>query len=238
MSLGRIASAVVLSLGLHLAAVGLLRARSQAPSMTPEPQRTLEVPLTILGGGHALVPGRADARAPDRSGGGRARGGRGIGSAEEGVLPAGLPEIQLITVADEEGPAVEEDGAQGEAPGATLLSGASGDGAIRPGSQGVPGLGSGPSPAIDLQPFIDRLRRSAERCGSVAPRGRGSDRGSRAQVGLVRFCVAPDGAPTALSLVESTGDQALDRAALECIVPGAAPLPAADRCLVVPLRFH
>ena len=86
----------------------------------------------------------------------------------------------------------------------------------------------GPSlSALDLTAFFDRLERAAQRCT-----------GPRAGEGRVRFCVGADGAPTDVSLVQTTGNFALDDAALHCVIPGAAPFPRTSRCLVVPLAFH
>ena len=80
---------------------------------------------------------------------------------------------------------------------------------------------------LDLTAFFDRLERAAQRCA-----------GSRPGEGRVRFCVGADGAPTEVSLVQTTGNFALDDAALHCVIPGAAPFPRTSRCLVVPLAFH
>ncbi len=89
------------------------------------------------------------------------------------------------------------------------------------------GQGSSELADLDLTAFFDRLQRAAERCA-----------GPRAGEGRVRFCVGADGAPTDVSLVQTTGNFALDDAALHCVVPGAAPFPRTNRCLVVPLAFH
>jgi len=80
---------------------------------------------------------------------------------------------------------------------------------------------------LDPMAFFERLQRAAQRCS-----------GPRPGEGTVRFCVGADGAPTDVSLVQSTGSFALDDAALHCVIPGAAPFPHADRCLVVPLVFR
>ena len=80
---------------------------------------------------------------------------------------------------------------------------------------------------LDLTAFFDRLERAAQRCA-----------GPRSGEGRVRFCVDSDGAPIDVSLVQTTGNFALDDAALHCVIPGAAPFPRTSRCLVVPLAFH
>ncbi|MHB8417505.1 MAG: energy transducer TonB [Myxococcales bacterium] len=98
------------------------------------------------------------------------------------------------------------------------------------GGSGSPS-GSGPGGGLDLSPFLERLRRSAAECATRRRHALGS-------VAEVRFCVGRDGAPNSASLVESSGYADLDRAALDCVVPRAAPFPPIDRCLVVPLRFQ
>ncbi len=84
----------------------------------------------------------------------------------------------------------------------------------------------------DLGAFVERLRQSARRC---SPRRTGA--AGETSLARVRFCVDSAGRPEAVTLLQSSGDARLDRAALECVIPGAAPLPTSDRCLVVPLRF-
>jgi len=235
MSWGRIGAALGLSIGLHAAAVGLLRSRVSSTNPTAERAHPSEVALTVLGGG-------ASPRAPELGGTPlerrsfnptRARGGR--------VAPPTTVEIATepggdVALGEGESLAVVELGGRGEG----LLPGSNGGQRGAGGGEDSegPGLGGGgAAPAIDLSPFVARLQESANRCGAVARRGRNPHRG-QGPVGMVRFCVDPDGSPTAVSLVDSTGDPALDRAAMDCVVPGAAPLPRVDRCLVVPLRFH
>jgi TonB family protein len=113
----------------------------------------------------------------------------------------------------------------------------SSNGPDAPSTKSVGGGGDGaefsaPSAGPDIGVFVERLRRSAQRCSLR----RGAP-GTAAPLARVRFCVDAHGMPQAVSLLQSTGDPRLDRDALECVVPGAAPLPASDRCLVVPLRF-
>jgi TonB family protein len=109
------------------------------------------------------------------------------------------------------------------------------------GAAPTPFVGSEPAPEVtggsaaepDLGLFVERLKRSARRC---SPRRLGP--GGEASLARVRFCVSRSGRPEAVTLLQSTGDARLDRAAVDCVIPGAAPLPASDRCLVVPLRFN
>jgi len=87
--------------------------------------------------------------------------------------------------------------------------------------------GGSPIADLDLAAFFGRLERAAQRCS-----------GPRSGEGKIRFCVGANGAPIDVALVQSTGNFALDDAALHCVIPGAAPFPRTDRCLVVPLAFH
>ena len=52
----------------------------------------------------------------------------------------------------------------------------------------------------------------------------------------VHFCVR-DGAAAQISIARGSGEAMLDRAAAECVVGEAGPLPAVERCLDVPVRF-
>jgi protein TonB len=53
----------------------------------------------------------------------------------------------------------------------------------------------------------------------------------------LRFCLDGRGTARAVSLEGSTGSPLLDRSALECVVPGAEPLPGFEGCFLVPVRF-
>jgi outer membrane biosynthesis protein TonB len=63
-----------------------------------------------------------------------------------------------------------------------------------------------------------------------------------ARIGLtgitrVRFCVRA-GVPSEISIAQGSGEALLDRAASECVVGQAGPLPSVERCLEVPVRFE
>jgi TonB family protein len=240
MGTGRIAAALVLSLGLHLAAIALLRAHNEPAPPTGHPRDSSEVPMAIIGDGRSPSAGVSGApQAPRRSRAVRERGGRAAGGTADRISGVGASAESLVGEY-EPGLAIEIRGS-GDVPGTGLPTnpGARGGGGSGPGEidgNGRSGLGTNRS-SIDLRPFVERLRVSAERCGAFVRRGRLQEQ-ARSQTGLVHFCVDPGGNPTGLSLVESTGDPGLDQSALDCIVPGAAPLPPTDRCLVVPLRFH
>ena len=90
---------------------------------------------------------------------------------------------------------------------------------------GPPAAAAAPQ-ALDLRPFFQRLKAAAHQCA-----------GTRRGDAQVRFCVDGSGRPTNVSLVKSSGNFALDDAALGCVIPRAAPLPLTDQCLVVPLVF-
>ena len=252
MNAGRIATALVLSIGLHLTGIFLLRARLTSPEPRNGSPESSEVPVTVLGAGAPLGRGQAAERAAVRaayersSGAGKTNGTHRSEAAagRDAALAAVAPDRAVLAVVIPEGPASDTAMPAGSGPGSgsplgSATSPGKGDGMVGAnlGIEAAGGGGSALTPGIDLKPFVERLRRSAEQCGALSQRSR-TDRRSRASVGLVRFCVTSEGTPTSVSLVESSGDPALDRSAIECIVPGAAPLPPADRCLVVPLRFH
>jgi hypothetical protein len=99
----------------------------------------------------------------------------------------------------------------------------------------LPGGGTGGSgPSSLLGELSARLARSAARCtptGVVR-----SSRGSAPEVPL-HFCLDATGRPSSVGLEGTTGSELLDRAARECVVPGAAPLPPLPGCYTVAVRF-
>jgi TonB family protein len=51
------------------------------------------------------------------------------------------------------------------------------------------------------------------------------------------FCIDSSGRANQLKLAAASGVAVLDRAALDCVVPGAAPFPPRVGCYSVPVRF-
>jgi outer membrane biosynthesis protein TonB len=103
------------------------------------------------------------------------------------------------------------------------------------GGGGNPG-GSPAGPRSLLAELGRRLAQSAARCtpSEAARVGWSRDRG----LGVpVHFCLDASGRPTDVGLQGSTGSDLLDRAARECVVPGAVPLPPAPGCYTVEVLF-
>jgi protein TonB len=77
-----------------------------------------------------------------------------------------------------------------------------------------------------------RLAAAARRCypaAAVRFRLRGE--------ALLAFCLGEDGAARSVAVARSSGSPLLDRAALECVLPGALPAPGAAGCFELPVRF-
>lgn len=94
------------------------------------------------------------------------------------------------------------------------------------------GSGQAQGEVADLRPLHRKLEESARRCYPAAAR-RYRLEGS---VGL-SFCLDGAGAASSFALEGSTGSPILDRAARECVLAGAQPLPAPAGCYRVPVRF-
>jgi outer membrane biosynthesis protein TonB len=128
----------------------------------------------------------------------------------------------------------EHPGGGGES-GRTPPAGSGAPGEPQGASSSDPGAGTGGSgPPSLLGELSARLARSAARCtpaGVVR-----SSRESAPEVPL-HFCLDAAGRPTAVGLEGTTGSELLDRAARECVVPGAAPLPPLPGCYTVAVRF-
>ena len=55
----------------------------------------------------------------------------------------------------------------------------------------------------------------------------------------LRFCIGEKGEPRDIRVIDSSGAQVLDSAAVDCVLPSAAPFPATSRlCVTVPVRFE
>src|SRR5262249_22611014 len=53
----------------------------------------------------------------------------------------------------------------------------------------------------------------------------------------LHFCIDAAGRPSEVGLLGTTGSDVLDRAARDCVVPGALPLPPVPGCYTVEVRF-
>jgi hypothetical protein len=110
-------------------------------------------------------------------------------------------------------------------------------GSVASGSPTTPtGAGSGgPEDAASLLAALSqRLARSAERCAPASV-----VRSARRPVPGVplHFCLDASGQPSDVGLLGTTGSEQLDRAARDCVVPGALPLPPVPGCYTVEVRF-
>ena len=96
-----------------------------------------------------------------------------------------------------------------------------------------PGAG-GQSSASLLAALSQRLAWSAARCAPAEV-----VRTTRHAVPGVplHFCLDGSGRPSEVGLLGTTGSELLDRAARDCVVPGALPLPPVPGCYTVEVRF-
>jgi hypothetical protein len=107
------------------------------------------------------------------------------------------------------------------------------------GASGVPAgatstAGAADGPVSLLAALSQRLAWSAERCApaSVVRTAR------RPVPGVpLHFCLDASGQPSEVGLLGTTGSEQLDRAARDCVVPGALPLPPVPGCYTVEVRF-
>ncbi len=126
--------------------------------------------------------------------------------------------------------AVSEGGAEPVSGLAVVLSteaeSSSGGGRATGGASG----GEGSPPAVTA--LHQRLAAAALRCyPDAARRFR-----ARGEV-VLSFCLDPAGNPREVARVASSGSVLLDRAATDCVLPGALPVPGAAGCYRVPVVF-
>ena len=220
----RVRTALALSTLAHAAVLGALLLTVR-PAPPPRPLAVHLVPLSTeaaaAGPSGAGAAADGPAGAPPRA---RPRP-QELRLGPEGALAplsAGPPAGQLAV----EAAAVPVQGQQ-PAPAEGTASGGATSG---PGPAGVGGGGPGPSSL--LGELHRRLAEAARRCYPPAAQR------FRLQGEVpVHFCLDAQGQATALRLEGSTGSALLDRSALECVVPGAAPLPGLEGCFLVPVHF-
>jgi hypothetical protein len=98
----------------------------------------------------------------------------------------------------------------------------------------APAEGNGAAGASLLAALSQRLAWSAARCAPAEV-----VRTTRHAVPGVplHFCLDGAGRPSDVGLLGTTGSEVLDRAARDCVVPGALPLPPVPGCYTVEVRF-
>jgi periplasmic protein TonB len=207
----RQAGALAFSAALHLALFAALVA-----TVRPAPPRpSLEVRLVQLFSPTAPGGGEPPADVPTEP----------VSNAQRRRAPARLtPAPAVSTALPTAAPLALAAGVEGQTPPG---GGKGGPGRADP-AEGNAGGGS----ASLLGELHRRLSEAATRCYPPAARRLRL----RGEVPL-RFCLDAAGSASALSLEGSTGSPVLDRSALECVVPGAAPLPGVVGCFQVAVRF-
>jgi len=168
--------------------------------------------------------------------------GRAGGSDSEGPARAALVtpvQSDVWMLAARSVPA-EEPGGDSPSAGRHGGRGAPGDAAGPKGqgsgdADGRPGTGAGGSAGVSLLAELSqRLAWSAARCTPAT-----FVRAARHTIPGVplHFCLDAAGRPSDVGLLGTTGSEQLDRAARDCVVPGALPLPPAPGCYTVEVRF-
>jgi TonB family protein len=230
----RTRSAFAVSTAAHLAVLAaLVLTVERMPVRNPLVVRLLQLPPVEAVAGSAPEDARASGPSglPARVLGERASSERGAAMARRRLAAPG-PTVAAAPPA-EPGSGVE---LAGDATGAAEPQppGGSGEGEGAHGAtaaDGVPGRGGGGGDS-QLAELHRRLADAAARCYPAA-----ALRLRLQGVVPLHFCLDERGAASALSLEGSTGSLLLDRSALECVVPGAAPLPGVVGCFRVPVRF-
>ena len=95
---------------------------------------------------------------------------------------------------------------------------------------GATGRGGGPDVTAEISRKLDAVAAGCYPRAATRLRVQGTVR--------VRFCIDAARKPTHINLVHSSGSLLLDDAAIDCVVPRAAPLPLTTDCLTVPIRFR
>jgi outer membrane biosynthesis protein TonB len=118
----------------------------------------------------------------------------------------------------------------------TTAAGTAISGGPAPGEGNVTAAGGAAAPGGGslLAALSQRLAWSAARCApaEVVRTAR------RAIPGVpLHFCLDTAGRPSDVGLLGTTGSEVLDRAARDCVVPGALPLPPVPGCYTVEVRF-
>ncbi len=163
---------------------------------------------------------------PPEVGAGLAPGGDGLALAIPGEGAPGEENQREVAEGEGAGVGAERGGLGG------LGGGRAGEG-----FGGAMGDGNATSIAAEEDALLARIaRRLARQTAGCYPRGAMRTK----LMGTVRlsFCIDAEGVPAEAAIRESSGSDLLDRAALECVLARAAPLPIIRRCLVLPVEFR
>ncbi len=95
------------------------------------------------------------------------------------------------------------------------------------------GAGGGAGAGVDGSALHARLAAAALRCYPKA-----AQRYGLTGEAAVRLCLTHEGTAAGVELVHSSGSTLLDQAALDCVIPGALPLPRGSECFRLPVRFQ
>lgn len=253
MSRPRLSVALAASAALHLLVLALLlgRAHGGAPALAPMHVALVTpgaAPAAVArpGTGEAPAPPRAAAPSPVRTGpahpavrAARRQEPEKGQTGDETPAAAVAPAIAQLTPVQSDISVLGAPAATGAPPAAGTASTASSAGATEPmGSgegTGAATTGTGPPGGASLLTLLSqRLAWSAERCAppSLVRLARHAVPGVP-----LYFCLDAAGQPSKVGLLGTTGSEQLDRAARDCVVPGALPLPPAPGCYTVEVRF-
>jgi periplasmic protein TonB len=223
---------LLLSMALHLGVffIAVGPGRAQQP---PEPAAAQATPLQWVQVQMLPRPPGAPA-APPRAA--TARSSR-VPSRQVPGAPA-EPPVGAPPVAAASSPAPESGQLTTSAAGPEGTGAGAGEGAsvAASGSLGAAGASGAMGPgavALDHRPLIHaRLAAAARRCYPAAA-GRFRLRGEV----RVQFCLDGNGGLQKVEAASSSGSELLDRAAIDCVLPGALPLAGPAGCLHVPVVF-
>jgi protein TonB len=244
-----LAAAVLVSAGVHAGALRLALAIDRvderaAPEIAVTASSPIEVGVRVVSTGAAPIAGAKEAvRAspPRRRIAERPRSSLVTVARRALETPAAVEQSageggQLLfdsappSQADGESDGTPREGSPG---GVLDASPGAGGGGLREG-EGTPGLplAAADGPKDPTPEIVRRLSIAAEGCYPPAAarfRAEGETR--------VRFCIDAEGQPQGARVLSSSGFEILDDAALNCVLPRAAPLPRTGPCLALPVRF-
>jgi len=225
-----------ISIALH-AFMGLWLVRERGPAPEAPVGGGREVELIEV----QVVPTGGREVSPAPGGGGPAQSSALSALASEAPVPSRSPAPPEATppspgtaapgsvaVVPEPGLSTAGGGSGGTAPGPSSPTGGSGAAAPGPGSSA--GGGSGVPPSTNL--LMARLSAAALRCYPAE-----AVRFHLSGEARLSFCLGDDGRASAVAVARSSGSEVLDRAASDCVLPGALPLPGAAGCYELPVRF-